>query len=257
MPTALVTGATAGIGAAFARLLAAEGYDLVLVSRDAARLEQVAAELRASSGVSAEVLPADLVSDDERLRVEQRLSDAARPVEVLVNNAGIPARNGFLRGTVEDEERMLRLNVLAVLRLTKAATGGMVERGRGAVVNVSSVAGFLPYGTYSASKAWVTRFSEVLSVELAGSGVRAVALCPGLVRTEFHDRAGMDVTNLPGWLWLDADAVAVAGWRGVTTGQVVVVPGRRYQVAVQLLRHLPSGASARVARITRARRRVR
>lgn len=257
MPTALVTGATAGIGAAFARRLAREGYDLVLVARDAARLEAVAAELRTTARVGVEVLRADLTVDGDRRRVEERLAADDTPVEVLVNNAGIPARQSFLRGDVEDEERLLRLNVLAVLRLSKAAAPGMVGRRRGAIVNVSSVAGFLPYGTYSASKAWVTCFSEVLAVELAGTGVRVVALCPGLVRTEFHDRAGMDVSNVPGWVWLDADEVAAAGWRGLVTGRVVVVPGRRYQLAVAILRHLPAGVTARVARLTRNRRGVR
>jgi len=265
VPTALVTGATAGIGAAFARLLAREGYDLVLVARDAERLEGVATELRASStrpsegtlsdGVSVEVLAADLTDDGQRQRVEQRLADSSRPIEVLVNNAGISTPRGFVRGSVEDEERLLRLNVLAPMRLAKAVVPGMVERSRGAVINVSSVAGFLPYSMYSASKAWVTSFSEALAVELDGTGVRVVALCPGMVRTEFHERAGMDVSNIPGWSWLDSDAVAAAGWRGVTTGRVLVVPSPLYRALVTVLRHLPPRLSLRVARSTRQRRR--
>lgn len=254
MRTAVVTGATAGIGAAFARRLARDRYDLVLVARDGARLEEMAARLRAAEGIDVEVLPADLTDDVQRQMVEDRLADASRPIEVLVNNAGIGSGSGFRTATAADEERLLRLNVLAVLRLSRAAVDGMVERQRGAIVNVSSVAGFLPYGTYSASKAWVTRFSEALAVELAGTGVRVVALCPGLVRTEFHERAGMDVSNLPSWVWLDADEVADAGWRAVAAGKVVVVPSRRYGALVALLRHLPPTAVGRVARLARARR---
>jgi short-subunit dehydrogenase len=255
VPTALVTGATAGIGAAFARLLAGEGYDLVLVSRDGARLAAVAAELQAA-GRTVEVLPADLTVDEERARVEARLRDPARPVEVLVNNAGIPARRGFLRSEPDDEERCCGSTSSRLLRLTRAAVGGMVDRRRGAIVNVSSVAAFLSYGTYSASKAWVNRFSEALSVEVAGTGVRVVALCPGMVRTEFHERAGMDVSNIPTWGWLDADDVAAAGWQGVVRGRLQVVPSRRYRVLVALLRHLPPGPLGRVSGATRNRRRL-
>lgn len=257
MPTAVVTGATAGIGAAFARRLARAGYDLVLVARDEAGLAAMAAELRAAEDVDVEVLPADLTDTVERGLVEDRLADASRPVEVLVNSAGMGSGSGFRRASADDEERLLRLNVLAVLRLSKSVVDGMVERQRGAIVNVSSVASFLPYGTYSASKAWVTRFSEALAVELAGTGVRVVALCPGLVRTEFHERAGMDVSHLPSWLWLDADEVADAGWRAVATGRVVVVPSRRYRAAVVLTRHLPPAAAAQAARAIRAPRRPR
>jgi len=254
VPTALITGATAGIGAAFARLLAGEGFDLVLVARDAERLEGVAAELRVSAGVAVDVLPADLVDDGQRRHVELRLADTARPVDVLVNNAGIPAEDGFLTSGVDSEERLLRLNVLAVLRLTKAGVAGMVLRRHGVVVNVSSVAGFLPTGTYSASKAWVTSFTESLAVELTGTGVRTVALCPGFVRTEFHARAGMDVSMIPRGFWLDADDVAAAGWRAVASGRVVVVPSRRYAVVVTAMRCLPTSLLFRVARATRARR---
>lgn len=256
MGTALVTGATAGIGAAFARRLAREGYDLVLVARDGGRLQALAVELRADAGVNVEVLPADLTDPVALRRVEERLAHADCPVEVLVNSAGMGARHGFVPGGVDDEEQLLRLNVLAVLRLSKAAVGGMVERQRGAIVNLSSVAGFLPYGTYSASKAWVTSFSEALAVELASTGVRVVALCPGLVRTEFHERAGMDVSNLPSWAWLGADDVADVGWRAVAAGQVVVIPSRRYRALVELLRHLPLAVAVPTARLVRAGRRL-
>jgi short-subunit dehydrogenase len=257
VPTALVTGATAGIGAAFARRLARQGYDLVLVARDAERLESVAATLRTAADVDVEVLVADLTDDEQRGRVEGRLADEERPVEVLVNNAGVPSDGGILRGSVDDAERMLRLNVLAVMRLSRAVAPGMVARRRGAVVNVSSVAAFLPFGSYSASKAWVIRFTESLAVELAGTGVRSVVVCPGFVRTEFHDRAGMTAGGLPSWSWLSAEDVVAATWRGVVSGAVVVVPSRRYRAGVAVARHLPLQAAPRVAQFLRARRPLR
>ena len=253
MSTALVTGATSGIGAAFTRLLAAEGYGLVIVARDADRLQGIAAELRGSHGVVVEVLPADLVDPEQRGRVEARLSDPVRPVDVLINNAGIPTGRSFLRSEVEAEEEMLDLNVRAVLRLAKAAAPGMAERGHGAIVNVSSVAGFLPSGTYSASKAWVTKFSEVLAVELGPQGVRVVALCPGYVRTEFQQRAGISLRGLPDWVWLSADDVAADGWRAVRSGQVVAVSDRRYAAAIALLRHLPLNAVTAGLRLAQRR----
>lgn len=257
VPTALVTGATAGIGAAFARRLAREGYDLVLVARDADRLDSVAAQLRSAADIDVEVLPADLIEDAPRRLVEARLADAERPVEVLVNSAGIPAAQSFLRRTVDDEECLVRLNVLAVLRLTKSVLPGMVGRRRGAVVNISSVAGFLRSGSYAASKSWATCFGESLAAELAGTGVRSVVVCPGFVRTEFHERAGMDMSGLPTWAWASADEVADAAWRGVVEGAVVVVPTRRYRVAVAVLRHVPLAAAPRVGRVLHRLRRGR
>ena len=154
-------------------------YDLVLVSRNATRLEELAHGLRATYGVDVEVLVADLVDDEGCRSIEKRLSDGP-PVDLLVNNAGFSVNKRFLTGDIEDEEAMLRVLVRAVLRLTRAAVPGMVARGHGAVINVSSVAGFVPQGTYSAAKAWVTAFSQSLAVDLAGTGVRVMALCPGL-----------------------------------------------------------------------------
>jgi short-subunit dehydrogenase len=239
MTTALITGATSGIGAAFARLLAAKRFDLILVSRDVERLERTAVDLRRMHGVRVEVLPADLVEDHARSAVEARLADPDRPVDILINNAGVPTGASFLRTTVDVEERMLRLNVLAVLRLAKAVAPGMVERGRGVIINVSSTAGFVPNGTYSASKAWVTSFSEVLAGQLGPRGVRVVALCPGYVRTEFHQRASIKLGSLPDWVWLDADQVAADGWRGAQRQKVVVITDGRYRAAMAVVRHLP------------------
>jgi short-subunit dehydrogenase len=239
MTTSLVTGATAGIGAAFARRLAADHHDLVLVARDAERLAATAEDLRRRYGIGAETLPADLATDEGIAAVEARLREPGKPVDVLVNNAGFGHRGTFLDTPIADELRMLKLHCEAVLRLTSAASQGMRERGRGSVVNVASVAAFVPRGTYAASKAWVVRFTESVAHDLAGSGVRFLALCPGFVRTEFHDRAGMNPGNIPSWAWLDADKVVTAALRDLARGKTVSVPDPRYKVAVTLARHTP------------------
>jgi len=251
-----VTGATAGIGAAFARRLAQEGHDLVIVARDAARLDRNAAQLRTQHGVQVDVIPADLATDDGQESVAVRLQDPNRPVDVLVNNAGLSLNTPFLRSSVERETEMLNLNVHAVMRLTLAALPGMVERRHGAIVNVSSVAGFgaaMPGSTYPATKAWVTNFSESVALSVATFGVRVMALCPGYVRTEFHQRAGINMSKTPNWMWLDADELVQDGLRDLRRGKVVSVPNWKYKVAVFGLRHLPRPLLQRVARDTRGR----
>jgi short-subunit dehydrogenase len=252
--TALVTGATAGIGNAFVRRLAQDRYDLVLVSRDADRLEALAAELRTSCGVQVEVLAADLAEDAGCRTVESRLADRSRPVDLLVNNAGFSVNRRFATGDIEDEERMLRLLVRAVLRLTRAAVPGMLERRHGAVINVSSVAGFLPQGTYSAAKAWVTSFTQGLAGDLAGTGVRVVVVCPGFTHTEMHERAGIDMRRTPDWLWLDAAEVVDQAFHALARGTVVAVPGAQYKTIVTVARHLPTRALTGLARRVRRRR---
>jgi short-subunit dehydrogenase len=246
--TALVTGATAGIGHAFARRLARDGHDLVLVARDSERLESTAKELRTAYDVQVEVVVADLADDDGCRRVETRLADAARPVDLLVNNAGSSVSRRFVTGDIDEEERMLRLLVRAVLRLTRAAIPGMVDRGHGAVINVSSVAGFMPRGTYSAAKAWVTSFSQGLASDLDGTGVRVLALCPGFTHTELHDRAGLNMSGIPRLLWLEADRVVDEGLAALRRNAVVSVPSMQYKAIVVLSRHLPLAALGMVAR---------
>lgn len=247
----MVTGATAGIGAAFARRLAVEGYDLVLIARDEVRLAAVAKELTDGHGVAVTALAADLSTPEGCERVEARLGDPDAPVDMLVNNAGISLNTPFLRSTVEQEERLLRLNVHAVMRLTRAALPGMVERRFGDVVNVSSVAGFsvpMPGSTYSSSKAWVTNFSQSIALSVRSSRVRVMALCPGYTRTEFHDRAGIDMSKTPGWLWLSAAEVVRDGLRDLRRGKIVSVPDWKYKVAVFGMRHLPQGLVRTIAK---------
>jgi short-subunit dehydrogenase len=252
--TAVVTGATAGIGAAFARRLAKDGYDLILVARDGERLTRGAAEITAAYGVSVQVLAADLATDAGRELIAQRLVDEQQPVDLLVNNAGLSLTTPFLRSTAIRETELLSVNVHAVMRLTLAVLPGMVARRQGSVVNVSSVAGFgaaMPGSTYPASKAWVTNFSQSVALSVVPFGVRVMALCPGYVRTEFHQRAGIDMSKTPEWLWLDADELVQHAIRDLERGKMVSVPNWKYKVAAFGLRHLPRSFLTRVARDTR------
>ncbi|MEU6816534.1 SDR family oxidoreductase [Streptomyces sp. NPDC046860] len=252
MTTALITGSTAGIGAAFARRLAADGHDLVLVARDTARLREQALELHDLHGVEAEVLTADLAEDKGIETVAERLGDRRNPVDLLVNNAGFGNKGRYLDVSMADELRMIKVHCEAVLRLTSAAAEAMRERGRGGVVNVASVAAFVPRGTYGASKAWVVQFTQGAAKDLAGSGVRLMALCPGFVRTEFHERAGMGTDNIPGWMWLDADKLVAEALNDLARNKTVSIPDPRYKTLMGLAKVAPrgllGGISARTGR---------
>ncbi|MFJ3909196.1 hypothetical protein EDE04_1312 [Streptomyces sp. 2132.2] len=253
MTTVLITGASAGLGAAFARGFAAKGCELVLVARDKERLESVARELGREFGTTSEVLPADLLDADGCAAVAERLADRQRPVDILVNNAGFGLPAPFPYSPVEDEERLLDLLVKVPLRLTHALLPGLRERRRGAVVNVSSVAGLLPTGTYGAAKAWVTAFSESLRVDMEPYGVRVLAVVPGFTRTEFQARAGMDVSSLREAVWLEPEAVVAKALRDLALRRPVSITGRRYQAYALAVRHLPRGfVAARLARKRRA-----
>ncbi|HEV7653956.1 MAG TPA: SDR family oxidoreductase [Mycobacteriales bacterium] len=253
--TALVTGATSGIGAAFARQLAAEGMDLVLVARDMDRLEGTAASLRDRYGVEVEVISADLAFAETTLPVQERVASTERPIDLLVNNAGIGLRGKFWETPLADQERMFHLNCTAVLRLSHAALGAMVPRGRGDIIVVSSVSGFAPSvrGAYGASKAWATAFAESLTGALAGTGVHASAVAPGFVRTEFHGRAGLEMSKVPEFMWLDAEEVAAAALRDHRAGKVVSVPGAQYKAIVAASRLVPPSVNRRVTELFRRR----
>lgn len=242
MATALITGASAGLGLEFAWQLATARHDVVLVARDVERLERLATQLRAAAGVRAEVLPADLTVREDVERVAERLRAAEKPVGLLINNAGLVSKTRFLAREVEHEEAALDLMVRAVLVLSHAAASAMVERGRGAILNVSSMAAFMASSPYSAHKAWVRTFTESLAVELRGTGVTATVLQPGFVHTEFHERGEMDVSALPEIAWLNADDVVAAALADVRRGRVISTPSLRYQLAAGVARSLPRAA---------------
>ena len=298
MGTALITGATAGIGLELAWQLAQAHHDLVLVARDRARLETVAEELRQFAGVGVQVLaadlsePGDLARVAERVRVSQPDADLpiavpsasaeaatdpataaaassagpatattalpadhlhttaeveARPIDLLVNNAGFAVGQDFVSGSIEQERRALAVMVGAVMELTHAAVPGMVARGHGAVLNVASVTALTAMGTYAAHKAWVRTFTEGLASELRGTGVTATVLNPGLTHTEFHARAAMDESAWPAFVWLQADDVARQALDAVRRGQVICTPSLRYQIANAALRASPRWLVRRVA----------
>lgn len=238
MGVALVTGGTSGIGAAFARALADRGWDLVLVARDKERLDLMAVELQAR-GCAVEVLPADLSDRADVERVAARLEDRARPVGMLVNNAGFGVHAPITATDTSVHDRALEVMGRAVLVLSGAAARAMRERGAGAIVNVSSTAGFVTMGSYSAVKAFVTSLTEGLANELHGTGVTVTALCPGWVRTEFHERAGIRASSVPDLLWLDADRLVETSLRDVRRGRVISMPSFRYRLLIWFTRHLP------------------
>ena len=248
MPVSLVTGATAGIGAAFAKALAARGDDLVLVARDAERLAATAADLRTTFGVSVEVLRADLGVEADLLTVAARLEDPKRPIELLVNNAGFGLHSPLLDPDTSRHRDALDVMCYAVLVLGGAAARAMKTRERGQIINLSSLASWISQGNYSAVKVWVRSYSEGLANEVHGSGVNVMALCPGWVRTEFHQRAGIRTSSLPDWVWVEADRVAQHALRDAARGKVICIPAKRWKVAKTLLSVAPARAVRAVAR---------
>lgn len=254
--TALVTGASSGIGREIARQAAARGADVVAVARRADELHALAREVDDTWGRSVEVLPADLLTAGGLAAVEERLADPDRPVDLLVNNAGFGSLGWFHELPIDREDRQVRLNVLAVTRLASAALAAMVPRGRGGVLNVSSVSGFQPMPTnavYGASKAFVTSLSQALHEEVRGAGVHVTALCPGFTRTGFQAVAGSDVRRLPPWVWMTSTSVARAGLDAVTRNQAVCVPGAGYRALAAVVDLAPRGVVRRAtARATRA-----
>jgi short-subunit dehydrogenase len=252
---ALVTGASAGIGEAFARRLARDGWDLVLVARNRERLEQLAAELRKAHGVEIEIEAADLTVPEELHTVEQRVADSD-DLELLVNNAGFGTIGRFAALDADREEEEIRLNVVALVRLTRAALAGMTKRRRGAIINVSSLAAFQPApsnATYGATKAFVNSFTESIYEELRGTGVQVQALCPGFTRTEFQSRAGINTTTIPSIAWMSADSVVDASLAGLKRGDVVCIPGFGNRVLANAVGAVPRPLVRRIMGIGASR----
>ena len=245
-PTALVTGASSGLGDQFARILAFRGHDLILVARDQARLEALAKELETKYAVKCEVLPADLTDRTQLAKVEARASS----VDVLVNNAGFGTFGEFWELDVDAETREIDLNVTALVRLSHAAAGGMVERGKGGILNVASLAGFQPTpgdATYCGTKAFVMIFSEALHEEIKKKGVSVSCLCPGFTRTEFQDRGGFDSSRVPSFAWAEAEEVARAGLDGLAKNKAINVPGAVNKVTASFSSLAPRALTRRVA----------
>lgn len=256
--TALVTGASSGIGEAFARRLAAEGTNLVVVARRRDALEALAAELERLHGVRVEVLPADLTDPGPRARAEARAAAVDEPVDLLVNNAGFGSRGRFWELPLEREQRELDLNVGAVVRLTHAALGQMVPLRRGAVLNVSSVAGLQPlpsFTVYAATKAFVTSFTEGLHEELRGTGVTATAVLPGFTRTNFQAVAGTEAVQrqVPGFLVQEAEAVAAEALTATAAGRAVCITGLPNRIGYGALDVVPRGLKRRLAGVAARR----
>jgi short-subunit dehydrogenase len=249
MPTALITGASAGLGAEFARQLAHRRADLVLVARSVEALEELAVELRSEHGVAVEVLAADLSVDDGVDLVADRLRRTDDPVDLLINNAGFGLPLQFADNDIDDEVRHLRVHVEASMRLMHAALQTMRGRG-GRIINVASVAGFISRSTYSACKAWLIGFSRWANVEYAKDGVSVTALCPGFTHTRFHESMGLPPgqEGVPGFLWLDAQDVVRAGLRDAALGRPVSIPSLRYKAIVAIVGLLPSALTSGVAR---------
>ncbi|MHA7269446.1 SDR family NAD(P)-dependent oxidoreductase [Arthrobacter sp. HLT1-20] len=243
-PTALITGATSGLGAEFAQQLGRTQHDLVLVARDLARLEAKAVRLRADFGIHVEVLPADLLTDDGVASVSARLADRARGVSVLVNNAGFSLVKAFEDNSVEEETDHLRILARTPMQLTHAALPGMLARGHGRIINVSSVSAFIPRGTYGAAKAWLTSFSRFANLRYGPKGVAVTAVCPGFVHTEFHQRMGANMAGVPSWMWLNPERVVREGLAANAAGRGVSIPSKRYATLVALSRLVPDRLAA-------------
>ena len=250
---ALVTGATAGIGESFTRLLAAKGYNVALVARDEARLHERAGALREKYGVQTFVLPADLATEAGCKAVEDYIS--SYPIEVLINNAGFGINKAFTMSDLAKEEEVLKVLVRTPMRLMHVALPGMKERNSGTVINVSSVASFIAGGAYSASKAYLTVLSESLHTELASTKINVSALCPGFTRTEFHQRGRMKMAGLPEFMWLNSDQLVAKAWKDAQAGKAVSVPGWQYKVLVGFITLAPRPLVRRVGMNLRVKQR--
>lgn len=255
MASALITGGTSGIGHAFAVEFASRGTDLVLVARDADRLDKVAAELRETHGIEVETISADLAVRDDVMRVADRIEDPARPVDWLINNAGFGLHSTVLdRGEIDIQAKAFDVMCLAVLILGGAAGRAMRARGSGRIVNVASTSAAIYTGNYSAVKAWARTYSTALQLELRGTGVTVTGLLPGWVRTEFHDRAGINASKLPGFVWIEADKLVRACLADAEKGRIESIPDVKWKVAMFIGDHGPRGLARLVSRMLTASR---
>jgi len=248
MPTALITGGTVGIGHAFATALASRGYDLVLASRDEAGLAKVAADFHAQYGINVEVIRTDLAIREDLDALAARVEDPARPIDLLINNAGFAVHRSLLDPDTDFQRRAMDVMCLAVLVLSGAAGRAMKARGHGGIINVTSSSSVITTGNYSAIKAWATVFTEGLSNELRGTGVRVMALMPGWVHTEFHSRGGGTATTLPDFVWIDPDLLVRQALRDFDKGRVLSVPTKRWATMVMLGHIAPRRAIRAVSR---------
>jgi short-subunit dehydrogenase len=253
--TAVITGASAGLGRRFAQLLGEKGYDLVLVARDENRLKETATELEMDFGTSCEILVADLSTEEGCKSVEERVSDPTRPIEVLINNAGFGIRESFLKSEVSAEQQLLDVLVRTPMRLMHSTLPLMKERNSGIIINVSSVAGWIAGGTYSAAKSYLTVLSESLHTELQFTQVKVTALCPGFTHTEFHQRGKMKMGALPKFMWLQADHVVTIAWSDALAGKAISVPGWQYKILSFISRFAPRPLIRRIGMQVRVRQR--
>ena len=250
---ALVTGATAGIGESFTRLLAAKGFNLVLVARDEARLHERAAGLKENFGAESVVIVADLATEAGCTTVEDYIR--ANEIEVLINNAGFGINKAFTMSDLGKEEEVLKVLVRTPMRLMHVALPAMKERNSGVIINVSSVASFIAGGAYSAAKAYLTVLSESLSTELSATNIKVSALCPGFTRTEFHQRGRMKMAGLPNFMWLNSDVLVAKAWKDAVSGRPVSIPGWQYKVLIGLISVLPRTAVRRLGMNLRVKQR--
>jgi len=255
MSTALVTGATAGIGESFTRLLAGKDFDLVLVARDKKRLQERAASLSRKYKIGVEVLQADLSVPAQLARVEKRLSNPKKPIEVLINNAGFGIKDSFLSSDIEAELNLIDVLAKAPMQLMHAVLPQMLVRNSGTIINVSSVASFIAGGTYSAAKSYLTVHTESLHAELSKTNINVSALCPGFTRTEFHQRGKMKMSGLPNFMWLEADRVASESWIAAERGNAICIPGWQYKILSTFARFGPRPLVRKLGINARARQR--
>jgi short-subunit dehydrogenase len=250
---ALVTGATSGIGESFTRLLSSNKYNIVLVARDLPRLQERATALEAMFGIKTHVIQADLATDEGCLKVEKYIAE--NQIDVLINNAGFGTSKAFTMSTLEVEQQLLDVLVRTPMRLMHVALPLMKTRNNGIIINVSSVAGYIAGGTYSASKSYLTVLTESLHTELSATNVKVSALCPGFTRTEFHQRGRMSMKGLPNFLWLNSDRLVEQSWRDALKGKAVSVPGWQYKLLVFIVQTVPRSIVRKVGMNVRVKQR--